>query len=121
MHTKTYKTLINTQVGIKEMVYRIFKGMVSKTNRKNIELDLLKHYTTLFAIWHLIDGGINSKFTRSCSDFANMLLNFKQLFSNWYITENKLLQEEEDQDNVNGKIKIIFILIKIIVFLIWYI
>jgi len=47
-----------------------------------------------------------------------MLLNFKQLFSNWYITENKLLQEEEDQDNVNGKIKIIFILIKIIVFLI---
>jgi len=50
MHTKTYETLINTQVGIKEMVYYIFKGMVSKTNHKNIELDLLKHYTILFAI-----------------------------------------------------------------------
>jgi len=50
MHAKTYRTLINTQIGIKEIVHYIFKGMVSKTNRKNIELDLLKHYTTLFAI-----------------------------------------------------------------------
>ena len=108
MYAKTYGTLINIQVGIKEMVYRIFKGMVSKTNHKNIELDLLKHYTTLFAIQHLIDGGIDSRFTRSCSGFTNISLNFKQLFSNWYITENKLLQEEENQDNINGKIKIIF-------------
>jgi len=41
LHAKTYGTLINTQCGIKEMVYRIFKGMVSKTNRKNLDLDLL--------------------------------------------------------------------------------
>ena len=50
IHTKTYGTLINTQVGIKEMVHHIFKGIVSKTNHKNIELDLLKHYTIFFAI-----------------------------------------------------------------------
>ncbi|CAB4407220.1 unnamed protein product [Rhizophagus irregularis] len=56
MHAKTFGTLINTQVGIKEMVHRIFKGMVPKTNCKNIDLDLLKRYNTLFAIRHLADG-----------------------------------------------------------------
>ena len=116
MHAKTYGTLTNTQVGIKEMVHRIFKGIVSKTNRKNIDLDLLKRYTTLFAIRHLIDGGTDSRFTKSCTGFINISSNFNQLFSHWYITENKLLQEEEDQDDVNGKIKIFFILSKFIVF-----
>src|SRR6266542_1404082 len=108
IYVKTYRTLINIQISIKEMVYYIFKGMVSKTNCKNIELDLLKHYTILFTIQHLIDSSINLRFIRSCSGFTNMSLNFKQLFSNWYITENKLLQKKEDQDNVNDKIKIIF-------------
>ncbi|PKC58469.1 hypothetical protein RhiirA1_445785 [Rhizophagus irregularis] len=56
MHAKTFGTLVNFQVGIKEMVHRIFKGMVPKTNCKNIDLDLLKRYNTLFAIRHLADG-----------------------------------------------------------------
>ncbi|GBC52022.2 hypothetical protein GLOIN_2v1836760 [Rhizophagus irregularis DAOM 181602=DAOM 197198] len=56
MHAKTFGTLINTQVGIKEMVHHIFKRMVPKTNCKNIDLDLLKRYNTLFAIRHLADG-----------------------------------------------------------------
>ena len=118
IHAKTYGTLTNTQVGIKEMVHRVFKGMVPKTNRKNIDLDLLKRYTTLFAIRHLTDGGADSRFTKPCTGFANISSNFKQLFSNWYISENKLLQDEEDQGDVNGKIKIYFfyILIKINLF-----
>ena len=98
------------------MVYHIFKGIVSKTNRKNIDLDLLKCYTILFAIRHLIDGGTDSRFTKSCIGFINISSNFNQLFSHWYITENKLLQEEEYQDDANGKIKIFFILSKFIVF-----
>src|SRR6266542_7041533 len=106
MHTKTYGTLINTQVCIKEMVHCIFKGMIQKTNHKNIELDLLKHYIILFAIQHLMNGNIDSRFIRSCTDFSNMPSNFKQLFSNWYIGENKLLQDDDnDQVDVNGKIK----------------
>ena len=118
MHAKTYGTLTNTQVGIKEMVHRVFKGMVPKTNRKNIDLDLLKRYTTLFVIRHLTDGGNDSRFTKSCTGFTNMSSNFNELFSNWYISENKLLQDEEDQGDVNGKIKIYFfyILIKINLF-----
>ena len=50
MHAKTFGTLTNTQVGIKEMVHHIFKGMVPKMNCKNIDLDLLKRYNTIFAI-----------------------------------------------------------------------
>jgi len=50
IYAKTYGTLINIQVGIKKMVYYIFKEIVSKTNHKNIKLNLLKYYTILFAI-----------------------------------------------------------------------
>jgi hypothetical protein len=88
------------------MVHRIFKGMVPKTNRKNLDLDLLKRYTTLFAIRHLIDGDIDSRFIKSCIGFKNMQSNFNRLFLNWYIIENKSSKIDEDQDdNVNGKIK----------------
>ncbi|GET52155.1 hypothetical protein GLOIN_2v1772347 [Rhizophagus irregularis DAOM 181602=DAOM 197198] len=92
------------------MVYHIFKGMVPKTNCKNIDLDLLKCYNTLFAIRHLADGGITEeyrqstvmsgttkkscrhqkctiqdggidpRFNRSCTGFTNS--NFGQLFLN---------------------------------------
>ena len=107
LHAKTYDTFINTQCGIKEMVHHIFKEIVSKTNHKNLDLDLLKRYTTLFAIQYLIDGDIDSRFIKSCIGFKNMQLNFNRLFLNWYIIENKSSKIEEDQDdNINGKIKI---------------
>ncbi|GBC32941.2 hypothetical protein GLOIN_2v1790940 [Rhizophagus irregularis DAOM 181602=DAOM 197198] len=104
MHAKTFGTLINTQVGIKEMVHRIFKGMVPKTNCKNIDLDLLKRYNTLFAIRHLADGGIDPRFNRSCTGFTNS--NFGQLFLNWYVTEDKYSTEatEQVQDDDDTKI-----------------
>lgn len=104
MHAKTFGTLTNTQVGIKEMVHRVFKGMVPKTNCKNIDLDLLKRYNTLFAIRHLADGGIDPRFNRSCTGLTNS--NFGQLFLNWYVTEDKYSIEEQIQDNdAEGKIK----------------
>ncbi|CAB4377598.1 unnamed protein product [Rhizophagus irregularis] len=97
MHAKTFGTLINTQVGIKEMVHRIFKGMVLKTNCKNIDLDLLKRYNTLFAIRHLADGGIDPRLNRSCTGLTSS--NFDQLFSNWYVIEDKYLIEEQIQND----------------------
>ncbi|GET52594.1 hypothetical protein GLOIN_2v1790940 [Rhizophagus irregularis DAOM 181602=DAOM 197198] len=97
MHAKTFGTLVNSQVGIKEMVHRIFKGMVPKTNCKTIDLDLLKRYNTLFAIRHLADGGIDPRLNRSCTGFTSS--NFDQLFSNWYVTEDKYLIEEQIQND----------------------
>jgi predicted HAD superfamily hydrolase len=102
MHARTYGTLINTQCGIKEMVHRIFKAMVSQTNCKNIELDLLKRYTTLFAIRHLVDGGIDQRLSQRCDGFANMSSTFGHILTNWYITEDKSLNEKELDENVDG-------------------
>jgi hypothetical protein len=102
MHARTYGTLINTQVGIKEMVHRIFKAMVPRTNRKNVELDLLKRYTTLFAIRHLVDGGIDQRLLQPCYGFANMSSDFKNLLTNWYITEDKTSNEPDLDENTDG-------------------
>ncbi|PKK56791.1 hypothetical protein RhiirC2_858468, partial [Rhizophagus irregularis] len=41
-HAKTYGTALNTSVSVKEMVHRIHKGVVSHTNKKNVEFDLIK-------------------------------------------------------------------------------
>jgi hypothetical protein len=104
MHAKTFGTLTNTQVGIKEMVHRIFKGMVPKTNCKNIDLDLLKRYNTIFAIRHLVDSGIDPRFNRSCTGFISS--NFGHLFLNWYVTEDKYsIEEQAENDDAEGKIK----------------
>lgn len=102
MHARTYGTLINTQVGIKEMVHRIFKAMVPRTNCKNVELDLLKRYTTLFAIRHLVDGGADQRLSQPCRGFATMSSNFRNLLTNWYITEDKVSNEQEPEENEKG-------------------
>ncbi|GET65501.1 hypothetical protein GLOIN_2v1487024 [Rhizophagus irregularis DAOM 181602=DAOM 197198] len=99
VHARTYGTLINTQVGIKEMVHRIFKAMVPQTNCKNVELDLLKRYTTLFAIRHLVDGGADQRLSQPCRGFATMSSNFRNLLTNWYITEDKVSNEQELEGN----------------------
>ncbi|GES83649.1 hypothetical protein GLOIN_2v1487024 [Rhizophagus clarus] len=99
VHARTYGTLINTQVGIKEMVHQIFKAMVPRTNCKNVELDLLKRYTTLFAIRHLVDGGADQRLSQPCRGFATMSSNFRNLLTNWYITEDKVSNEQEPEEN----------------------
>jgi hypothetical protein len=101
IHAKTFGTLTNTQVGIKEMVHRIFKEIVPKTNHKNIDLDLLKWYNTLFAIRHLSDSGVDPRFASFCTGFTNS--NFGKLFSDWYVTEDKFSNEELELES-NGKI-----------------
>ncbi|CAB4379034.1 unnamed protein product [Rhizophagus irregularis] len=65
MHAKTFGTLVNSQVGIKEMVHP--------------------------------DGGIDPRLNRSCTGFTSS--NFDQLFSNWYVTEDKYLIEEQIQND----------------------
>ncbi|GES76619.1 hypothetical protein GLOIN_2v1790940 [Rhizophagus clarus] len=99
VHAKTYGTLIKTQVGIKEMVHQIFKAMVPRINCKNVELDLLKRYTTLFAIRHLVDGGADQRLSQPCRGFATMSSNFRNLLTNWYITEDKVSNEQELEEN----------------------
>jgi hypothetical protein len=117
MHARTYGTLINTQVGIKEMVHRIFKAMVPRTNCKNVELDLLKRYTTLFAIRHLVDRGADQRLSQPCRGFATMPSNFRNLLTNWYITEDKVSNEQELNEGVDGSYYNFIVNISLIIYL----
>jgi len=72
--------------------------MVPRTNRKNIELDLLKRYTTLFAIRHLADGGTDRRLSQSCRGFVNMSSDFGNLLANWYIIEDKAPPNDQESD-----------------------
>jgi hypothetical protein len=80
------------------MVHRIFKAMVPRTNRKNIELDLLKRYTTLFAIRHLADGGTDQRLSQPCRGFINMSSDIGNLLTNWYIIEDKASPNDQESD-----------------------
>ena len=90
--------MLNTSVGTKEMVHRIFKSIVPRTNLKNVSLDLLKHYTTLFAIRHLIDGGIDLRYSTSNNGFVNLPKHLQRMMSNWFITKDKV---EYNRDDIN--------------------
>jgi hypothetical protein len=91
-HARNYATLLNTGVGTKEMVHRIFKNIVPRTNRKNIDLDLLKHYNTLFAMRHLFDGGVDSHFSSTNNALVILPYHLKRLMDDWFIAE----KPEED-------------------------
>ncbi|CAG8784842.1 19282_t:CDS:2, partial [Racocetra persica] len=46
-NTKNYGTLINTACGVKEAMHGLFKALVPHTNKKNIDLDLLRRRSLL--------------------------------------------------------------------------
>ena len=53
-----------------------------------MSLDLLKHYTTLFAIRHLLDGGIDLWLFTSNNGFMNLSGHLKRLMGDWFITKD---------------------------------
>jgi hypothetical protein len=63
---------------------------------------LLKQYTTLFAIRHLVDGGADQRLSQPCRGFTTMSSNFRNLLTNWYITEDKVSNEQELKGNEDG-------------------
>jgi hypothetical protein len=84
---------------MKEMVHRIFKNMVPHTNCKNIEVDLLKRYTTLQSIRHLTDGGIDPRNLQPSAEFMNLSQGFNCLFKDWFIMESSEMDNEEQEGN----------------------
>lgn len=72
-HAVSYGNLINSSVGIKEMVHRTFKNFAPHTNKKEIDLDLIRRYNTM--------EGLRSFFDNNT---------YKEIgvFNNWFITNN---------------------------------
>jgi hypothetical protein len=93
-HAKNYGTLVNVQVGNKEMVHKIFKDMVTRTNKKNIELDMMKRYTTLYAMRHLTEGGIDWRLSRSNDTFKNISQEIRCLFTTWLEKEPEIPEDD---------------------------
>ncbi|RGB30449.1 hypothetical protein C1646_671685 [Rhizophagus diaphanus] len=94
-HARTFGTLMNTEVRMKEMVHRIFKNMVPRTNRKNIKFDLLKHYTILQPIQHLADSRIDPQNLQSSIEIMNISQDFNHLFKDWFIMESSEMDDKE--------------------------
>jgi hypothetical protein len=73
--------------------------MVPHTNCKNIELDLLKRYTTLQSIRYLADGGFDPRYLQPNINFINISKKSKYLFKDWFIIKNSLLEEDHDEES----------------------
>uniref|UniRef100_U9UVI7 BAH domain-containing protein n=1 Tax=Rhizophagus irregularis (strain DAOM 181602 / DAOM 197198 / MUCL 43194) TaxID=747089 RepID=U9UVI7_RHIID len=108
-HARNFATLLNTAVGVKEMVHRIFKKMVPHMNCKVIELDLTKRYNTLQALRHLIDGWTDPRFSTRTNALNNINTDpiLRTIFSGWYATEslsitinNQKNVEDERDDSI---------------------
>jgi hypothetical protein len=93
-HAKNFATLANISVGVKEMVHRIFKGVVGHTNHKNVEMDLMKRYNTVQSLRHLVDEGEDPRFPNKkwIAQVPSKEL-LRKLLSNWYATEEPLPEE----------------------------
>jgi hypothetical protein len=113
--------LVNTAVGVKEMVHRTFKGMVPHTNCKVIELDFTRRYNTVQALRHLIDGWTDPRFSARTNALKNLTTDPKlyTILSGWYATENPFafanIQNNEDKNDgkfynhsINSKFIILF-------------
>ncbi|KAF0551527.1 hypothetical protein F8M41_023288 [Gigaspora margarita] len=109
-HARNFATLVNTSVGIKEMVHRIFKTMVPHTNRKAIELDLTRRYNTIQALRHLIDSWVDPRFNTQINAINNLAMdpNLHKILSGWYATEGlPVFINNQSGENENDNITIV--------------
>ncbi|CAG8796281.1 13779_t:CDS:2, partial [Dentiscutata erythropus] len=74
--------------------HRLSKQAILKTNRKNIEFDLIRHANVLQAIRFLMDSGIDNRFNESnIGDGLRYIVtdqHLQPLLTGWYITEDLL-------------------------------
>ena len=111
-HARNYRTCVNIAVGIKEMVHRIFKGIVLHTNKYNFKLTLLQQMNTLQTLRYLANGGLDDQDQQS-TIFASIMNDpkLKMLLSGWFIDnnhENYSNEEENLNDGIKNNNKIIF-------------
>jgi hypothetical protein len=111
LHARNFATLVNTAVGVKEMVHRTFKNMVPHINRKVVELDLTRRYNTIQALRHLIDGWADSRFSTRSNALSNLIMdpNLYTILTGWYATESSPItnvnqDDDEDESDTNGKL-----------------
>lgn len=108
-HARQYSTCVNTAVGVKEMVHRIFKSIVPHTNKHNLELTLLQQVNTLQTLRYLVDGGIDDRIDNMAQQliFKEFIIEprLRHLLSGWCIDDSSFSihnlnnEQEDDQGN----------------------
>jgi hypothetical protein len=107
-------------------VYKIFKLIILYTNKKNLELNLLKQVNTLQTLRYLANGGIYDLIenTTPKSIFKDLIIEprLRHLLSGWCIDNNNLsihALQELDQGNYfkfNKNFKTLFIIILMLIY-----
>jgi len=92
------------------MVHRIYKGIVSHTNKKNVEFDLIKRDNTLQTLRYLLNGGQDNRFENIGRGIQNIVKDdaLRSLLDNWYIF-SPTYDDNDDFDDFEGNIFIMFI------------
>ncbi|CAG8646863.1 20092_t:CDS:2 [Gigaspora margarita] len=116
-YARQYATCVNSAIGTKEMVHRIFKAIVPHTNKHNLELVLLQQINTLQTLRHLVNGGLDDRMPHYSTRSIFMLLiiapRLHSLLSGWCINDYNLSmhysndifnqsQIEDDSDEVTN-------------------
>ncbi|GES72462.1 hypothetical protein GLOIN_2v1790940 [Rhizophagus clarus] len=67
----------------------------------HINIHLLVHARTYGTLINtqVVDGGADQRLSQPCRSFATMSSNFRNLLTNWYITEDKVSNEQEPEEN----------------------
>jgi len=85
------------------MVHRLSKQVVPKTNRKNVEFDLIRYTNVLQAIRYVIDSRIDNHFDLSNVEngLRNIItdLRLQSLLTGWYMTEDLYPENVSEEGN----------------------
>ena len=90
-------------------MHGVYKRVIPHTNKKNVEMDLMKCDNTLQALRYILDNGYDSRFPQGASNCVNSIIKdsrLRYLLEGWYIstlTHHKTNLAEEKTDDKQEK------------------
>jgi hypothetical protein len=84
-----FGTLQNVSVSLKEMMHGVYKRVITHTNKKNVEMDLIKRDNTLQALRYILDNGYDSRVPQGAGNCVKSItkdVRLRCLLEGWYIS-----------------------------------
>jgi hypothetical protein len=88
------------------MMHGIYKRVIPHTNKKNVELDLMKRDNTLQALRYILDNGYDPRIPQGTNNCVRSIIKDNQLkciLEGWYISIPKADLIKEQIDNEQEK------------------
>ena len=86
-------------------MHGVYKRVIPHTNKKNVEMDLMKRDNTLQALRYILDNGYDPRVSQGISNCVRSIINdnrLKCLLEGWYISINKTEAVTENKQEKNG-------------------